>query len=202
MAWAAIAGQQFKRRFFPPVLSLELKSESGELIDVHLRDPQTDAIGVEKARYYHLTVQNSGTSIATNTGVYLTKIMLRGAGSVWHQAWSGDAPLSWRNGEHFPLLREIGASSLDADLFSLVRFKWLELRVAIRPNNLPCDSVPGFPGRWRNSIEMVITVQVKSTEIQSAPNLFHVDWDGGWEDGDAEILQSLRIKYIENIDVV
>ncbi len=98
VALIALFGDFFKKRLFPPKLTMELKSKSGEFIPLKLHDPGIDKTTDANARYYHLSVENKGHSIATNTGVYLTSIMLRGAGGDWHQKWNGEALLSWRNG--------------------------------------------------------------------------------------------------------
>jgi hypothetical protein len=169
VAVIALYGDYLKKRFFPPKLSLKLKSESGELTNLSLHDPVNDKVSMAKGRYFHLSVVNNGISIATNTGVYLTSIMLRGAGGDWHQKWNGDALLSWRNGALYPVLREIGSTAIDADFCYLVEDKWLELCVVegARSNNIPTDLEPFRPGRWRNKIEMIVTVQTKSTESMS-----------------------------------
>ena len=171
VAFIALFGDSLKRRFFPPKLTLQLKSESGELTNLSLHDPVNDRISMAKGRYFHLSVVNHGFSIATNTGVYITSIMLRGAGGDWHQQWNGDALLAWRNGALYPVLREVGSTRIDADFFYLVENKWLELCVVegARSNNIPRDSEPFRPGRWRNQIEMIVTVQAKSTESMSLP---------------------------------
>ena len=193
----ALFAEPLKRWLCSPKFEIWLKSENGELTPVKLKDPVTNQSRSEQGRYYHLSVKNSGCSTAKNTAAYLTHLMLRGAGDTWYQAWSGEAPLSWRHGELYPLLREIGSTPLDADLFALVRNKWLDLRVVIRPNALPTDC--DAPGRWREKIEMVVTVQIKATDAQSEQKLFHVEWDGGWQDGDAEIVRHFRIKPINNV---
>jgi len=204
VAFIALFGDVIKRQLFPPNLSLKLKSDSGESINLSLKDPKTKSVNEAKARYYHLLVNNKGKTTATNTGVYMTSILLRGAGGDWHQKWNGDAPLSWRNGALYPLLREVGATEIDADFFYLVEDKWLEVCVVdgARVNNIPTDSEPFRPGRWRNKVEMIVTVQAKSTESKSAPYMFYVDWDADWEIGDKEILHHLKIKHITDINIV
>jgi len=200
VAFIALFGDQLKRRYFPPVLTLELKSKPGEPIELSLHDPINDTVKKAKGRYFHLSVANNGWSIATNAGIYLTSIMLRGVGGDWHQTWNGDAPLSWRNGALYPLLREIGATAIDADFFYLVENKWLEACVVdgARSNNIPTDSEPFRPGRWRKKIEMIVTVQAKSTESASSPYMYYVAWDGKWEEGDSEILRHIKIDHVQD----
>ena len=202
VAFVALFGDVLKRRMFPPKLALSLKSECGELTNLTLHDPFKDEISKAEGRYFHVSVVNSGFSIATNTGVYITSIMLRGAGGAWHQKWNGDALLAWRNGGLYPVLRDVGSTTIDADFFYLVENKWLELCVveAARSNNIPTDSEPFRPGRWRKKIEMIITVQAKSTESMSEPYMFEVAWDGIWEEGDKEILRHIKIKHIQSIN--
>lgn len=196
----ALFAEPLKRWLCSPKFEIKLKSESGELTPVTLKDTHTGQIRSEQGRYYHLSVRNSGCSTAKNTAAYLTHLMLRGAGGVWYQAWRGEAPLSWRHGELYPLLREIGSTPVDADIFALVRNKWLDLCVVMRPNALPTDT--DSPGRWREAIEMVVTVQIKATDARSEQKLFHVVWDGGWQDGDAEIVRHFQIRPINHISEV
>ena len=202
VAFVALYGDFLKRLLFPPKLKLQLKSESGELTNLSLHDPVNDKTSMAKGRHFHLSVLNKGYSIATNTGVYITSIMLRGAGGNWHQKWNGDALLAWRNGALYPVLREVGSTTIDADFFQLVENGWLELCVleGARSINIPTDSEPFRPGRWRKKIEMIVTVQAKSTEATSLPYMYKVAWDGNWEEGDTEILRHIDIKQIQNSD--
>ncbi len=196
VALIALFGDVLKGRLFPPKLTLRLKTESGELTTLSLHDPVTEKISKAMGRYFHLAVANGGWSIATNTGVYVTSIMLRGVGGDWHQKWNGDALLGWRNGALYPVLREVGPTPIDADFYYLVEDKWIELCVVegARSNNIPTDSEPFRPGRWRKQIEMIVTVQAKSTEAMSPPYMFKVAWDGNWEEGDVEILRHIKIE--------
>lgn len=189
-----------KRWLWPPKFDIALKSASGELTPVKLHDPTTDKISANVARYYHLSVKNSG-SIAHNAAVYLTAIMYKTSGGAWEEKWTGDVPLVWRHAEIYPLWRDIGASAVDADLFELMQLKWLEVRVVVRPNSLPHttrDDLPANPGRWRTPINMIIKVQVKSADGESNPRLFYVAWDGQWADGATEIMQCLNIRAIND----
>lgn len=193
----ALFGDRWKRWLFPPRFSIALKSPSGEPTPVTLTAPD-GTTSVQKGRYYHLEVGNKGT-IATNAAVYLISIMLPSAGGGWHQNWRGEVPFTWRHAELHGAFRSIGLTPVDADVVSLVKDKWVELCVLIRPNALPYSGTPSFPGRWRGEMKMVITVQVKASEGQSNPQLFLVAWDGLWEDGDEEIKRHLRIVPIRSV---
>ena len=179
VVFVALFGERLKRYVWPPRLTITLKSESGEATPVGVEDPKTGEVRREQGRYYHLTVKNGG-SLATNVAIYLTGVMLRGAGNTWYQAWKGEAPFFWRHGELYPLLRPVGLTPIDADLFEWVKDKWLDFRVLIRPNALPGNTIAPFahvPGRWRQPVEMITTVQAKATEGVSAAYLFYVDWN-------------------------
>lgn len=196
----ALFAEPLKRWLCSPKFEIQLKSKSGELTPVTIKAPVTGKTRSEQGRYYHLSVRNSGCSTAKNTAVYLTHLLLRDAGDTWYQAWSGETPLSWRHGELYPLLREIGSTPVDADLFALVRDKWLDLRVVVRPFALPTDT--DSPGRWKEKVEMVVSVQIKAIDAQSEQKLFHVVWDGCWQDGDTEIVRHFQIRPINNISEV
>lgn len=194
----ALFGDRLKRWMFPPRFSISLKSESGEPTPVTLISPDGTR-ETDKGRYYHLQVTNKGT-VATNAAVYLTSVMLPSAGGGWHQAWSGETPLTWRHAELHGFFRSIGLTPVDADFLSLVKDKWVELCVSVRLNALPHDNIPPInPGRWRDKMEIVVTIQVKATEGQSKPRLFHIAWDRIWEDGDMEIRRHLRIRPVDTL---
>jgi hypothetical protein len=53
VAFVALFCDFLKRRLFPPKLRLELKSNSGELTNLTLRDPVNDKITMVKGRYFH-----------------------------------------------------------------------------------------------------------------------------------------------------
>lgn len=194
----ALFGDRWKRWLFPPRFKISLKSQAGAPTPVTLTAPD-GTVRTEKGRYYHVRVANTGT-VATNAAVFLTSVMLPSAGGGWHQAWSGEVPLTWSHPELYGVFRSIGVTPVDADLLSLIKDKWVELCVLIRPNALPHDSIPPIhPGRWRDTMQIVVTVQVKATEGQSEPRLFHIAWDKSWEDGDEEIKRHLCIKPIETL---
>lgn len=194
----ALFGDWLKRWVFPPRFSLSLKSPSGVLTPVNLTAPD-GTVSTKPGRYYHIRVTNKG-AVATNAAVYLTSVMLPSAGGGWHQAWTGEVPLTWSHAELYGAFRSIGLTPVDADLISLVKDKWVELCVLIRPNALPHDSIqPVLPGRWRDKMQIVVTVQVKATEGQSEPLLVHIEWDKSWQDGDEEIKRHLSIRPINSL---
>ena len=47
---------------------------------------------------------------------------------------------------------------------------------------------------------MIVTVQTKSAESMSESYLFKISWDGGWEEGDKEILCQLKIQRIDSVN--
>lgn len=191
----ALFGDVARRKWFPPKLALSLLAPAGELTTVGLQHPVNALAGPrpESARYYHLVLSNKrGWSTAHNAAVYVTRIDLPGAGGEYFMAWNGEAPLSWRHGEIYSLLRPVGVTDLYCDLVSLVRNKWLELLLVIRPNHVPSDCET--PGRWRGPISFIVYVQAKAIEAQSKIMRFSISWDGGWAEGDAEIGRHLSIR--------
>lgn len=195
----ALFGDIARRKWFPPILKLDLLKPCGELTIALLQLPNTiEPPRPEKARYYHLLVSNKrGWSPANHAIVYVTRVDIPGAGGEYHTVWTGEAPLPWRHGQLYSLQRPVGVADLHCDLICLVRDKWLELPLVIRPNRLPTDC--GEPGRWRKAVAMIVYVQVKALEAQSPVVGFTVAWDGGWEDGDIEIERHLRIESFQAV---
>ena len=189
----ALFSERIKRWLHPPNLEINLKSDSGELTTVSIEGPNKESVRPEKARYYHLCIRNSG-STAHNTALYLLSIQLEGAAGEWYEKWTGEVPLRWRHAEIYPLWRDIGASAVDVDLCALVRKKWLQLTPVILPNGFPNDTPDDPPGRWRKPVRLIVTVQLKGTDAESAAITFLIDWKGDWAEGNVEILEQLRIK--------
>jgi hypothetical protein len=196
VAFSALYGDWFKRKYYPPKLLIELASEVGSRAMVQFRDPPTDETILLPGRYYHVVVSNKG-STATDVGVFLTLVKQRDVGGGWRTAWSGKAMLSWPETTMQPFPRSIARTPATVNLVGLVKDKWLQLMVVIPPLALPSNEAPGiggYPGRFRQQTEMVLGVQALAVEGESDMKQFHIAWDGGWADGDSEIVHHLSIK--------
>ena len=182
----ALFGQAFRAKFFPPQLSLRLKSSEGEKSKVQnqFRGPERS----EDARYYHVTVSNARRwSPAHNLQVFLTAIEEPRPDQSLRFTWQGDVPIRWRNQEAVPLSRTVGPDA-DADLCSVIKGKWLEIYPIIKPYNLE--------ERRRESCDIVLRLQGRGDEADSIPVRVRISWDGNWHDGDREMKQHLVVRTI------
>ena len=101
--------------------------------------------------------------------------------------WTGDIPLQWRFQQIYPLARTVGPDAV-CDLCSVVRGKWLELQLLIVPNNLVV--------RYREAVEIVVSVQARAHEGVSPIKRLRIRWDGGWSDDDDDMLNHAVIEEI------
>ena len=76
--------------------------------------------------------------------------------------------------------------AFDCDLCNVVEDKWVELRPLIYPNNLVT--------RRKEATNLVLTLQARGNEGESAIKRFQIAWDGKWEAGDMEMAKHLVVK--------
>jgi hypothetical protein len=84
--------------------------------------------------------------------------------------------------------RTVGrATAADADLL-YVRSEFLKITLMLTPNNFPDTMLGASEGAhfW-------LTLVARGLESESRPLRLTIDWDGRWEDGDAEMRQHLTI---------
>lgn len=189
----ALFGDLFRDKFWPPVLRLELASPEGELTQAVIKAPPNEYEEREKrtvpARYYHLRVSNARRwSKATDVQIVLLRVERRGLDGEYTMEWNGAVPFQWRHQELYPILRTVGAEA-DADLVAVLKDKWLELVLLVRPNNLET--------RHRSAVSLVLHVEARANE-GSAPVLrIRVSWDGGWHDGAQEMRRNCVVEVLE-----
>jgi len=186
----ALFGQAFRSKFFPPKLSLTLAGEFGEATRVAVVPPEGSGQQPrqEAARYFHLRVENMRRwSPATAVHVVLLQVEEPGPDGKLQVRWTGDVPLVWRHNNVFPPYRSVGPDVL-ADLFSVVKNKWLQLHTLVIPFNL--DIIR------RSSTSLVLTVQARATEADSNILRVRISWDGGWEDGAQEMRRHLKVEVV------
>lgn len=183
--------RDFRSKFFPPRLTLKLAVPEGEKAKVRLTwleqgEPKERG---EDARYYHIRVSNDRRQLspAKAVQVFLIRMEEPGPDGELQVKWIGDIPMRWRNQEFFPLTRTIGPP-YDSDLCCVVKGKWLELLPLIAPYNLDVK-------RTQKSL-FVLSLQARANETDSAILRVQISWDGGWEDGDLEMKNHLKVKVI------
>lgn len=174
----------YGRKFYPPRLRIELVSCDGELTSVPIGTPDPDTgellnARIEAARYYRLRVRNKRRwSPATGTRLFLLQVDQQDAAGNFTPVWASDVPIVWKHTAFLGPARTVGPDA-EADLFTIVRGKWLELKLLANPNNLQT--------RFRDGIKLELLVQAKSTERDSPLARVQVVWDGKWTDGAEEM---------------
>lgn len=190
-ALVALFGQAFRSKFFPPRLALKLSVPEGEKARVCLTwfEQGESKERWEDARYYHLRVSNKRRwSPANKVQVFLIRMEEPGPDGEPQIAWTGDVPMRWRHQEVFPPARTIGPSA-DCDLCSVVKGKWLELLPLIAPYNLEV--------KRRQKSLVVLSLQARANEADSAILRVQISWDGGWEDGAQEMKRHIVVKVLD-----
>jgi hypothetical protein len=188
--------RELRAKFRPPILKIDLARPNGLSVSVDLYPPH-QAIPVnprrEKSRYYHVRVSNPRRKADVVNGVTVTllRVERRGADGVYHETWSGDIPVVWRN-ETKDTERRIVGTWADADLCSVVKDKWLELHVRIVPNDLETRYAAG-----EAPIDLAVTVQARGNEVDSDAKRWRIVWDGKWEDGELEMRKHFSVATLE-----
>jgi hypothetical protein len=189
--FVALFGQAFRSRFLPPRLVLKLVKPEGESAKVRLTwvgqgEPKERW---EDARYYHIRVLNERRwSSANGVQVFLIRLEEPGPDGELQVKWTGDIPMRWRNQELFPPTRTIGPP-YDSDLCYVVKRKWLELLPLITPYNLNVKRT--------EKCLVVLSLQARANEADSAILRVQISWDGGWDDGTLEMKSHLIVKVID-----
>ena len=194
----ALFGEAARARLFKPKLRLTLEKPRGEEAKAMIFPPsaEDDIIEIhragegrkEDARYYHLRVSNQRRwSPATQVQVYLLRIDQPGPDGQFSPQWSGEIPLLWQYYEALSPIRTIGPSR-NCDLCSVVKGKWMGLHPAVMP--------VGFGGRYRDTANLRLLLQAQSIEVNSNPLLVQINWDGKWEDGEAEMANHMVVSVV------
>lgn len=191
---AALFGEWVRARLFKPKLRLILEKPRGEEAETGIRSPPTEdgtvEVRKEAARYYHLRVSNQRRwSPATQVQVYLLRIDERGPDRQYRPQWSGEIPLLWQYYEALSPIRTIGPSR-NCALCSIVKGKWVGLHPAVMPL--------GFRDQYRDTANLRLLLQAQSIEINSDTLLVQIDWDGKWEDGEAEMARHMVVSFVSD----
>ncbi|MEQ9640614.1 MAG: hypothetical protein RIM84_11380 [Alphaproteobacteria bacterium] len=184
----ALFGNWFRASLAPPKLNLALKSERGDKTPATIKSPDGSASTLI-GRWYHLEVSNHRRwSPATQVQVFLLRVEERDATGEHKVTWVGEVPLRWKYQGMNPLLRTIG-HSVDCDLCSVVKDKWVSLEVLISPSAL--ETVR--PG----ATDIIVTVQARSIEVDSQMLRIRIAWDGKWSDDADDMAQHMVVREIE-----
>jgi hypothetical protein len=184
----ALFGDRLRASMFPPKLELHLSSRTGGATQVALTAPDGTK-RTELARYYHVRLTNAAHwPKATQTQVYLLHVEAPGPDGELQVRWSGDIPVKWRWAQVHPLQRTIGPQA-ECDLCSIVRNKWLQIHPLVDPSGLK----PYLQWPVGTPADFTLVLQARSNEGDSPIQSFRIQWDGKWEDGDAEMMRHLII---------
>ncbi|SRR5579883_43757 len=184
----ALFGEVFRAKCFPPVFEFRVLKPAGEMC------PITDRNGTHVAdgRYYHFEVRNTRAWVrATHSQLRLIRIERPGPDGQPQIVWDGDIPVRRRHQEFYPTEAVIG-SPVHYDLCAIVKGKEedaapaLSLMPIIKPNNLPAE--------WRGDTHFIAAFQLKCAQRDSEVVRIQFDWDGSWQEGDAEIQKHFRLK--------
>jgi len=184
----ALFGQAFRGKFFPPQIRAALANASGEKTRVRLRwiENNQPTERDEDARYYHLKTWNQRRwSPAQQAHVVLLRVDEPDAAGALIPTWTGDVPLGWRHQDATSLFRTLGPEA-HADICSVVKGKWLQIHTVLQPNNLVTVR--------RSACVVVLHLQVRTNEVDSAVVRIRISWDGGWHEGSEEMKRHLKIE--------
>jgi hypothetical protein len=195
VAIAAIWGDWIRAKLLPPRLRLELSDPEGQRIPQvieYVAPPGFQIINPPQeshvARYYHLIVSNDKPfAVAHEVQIVMTRLEGVGPGGQPQEIYRVPLPLSWRNQRELDPRpwRTLGGRSHEADLL-FVREDGL---LQFTPMAFPRD----FPGLYKESVVLWVTLEAWSIEGASRPLRLKVAWDGKWERGDAEMKRHLQI---------
>lgn len=179
----ALFGNWIRLKFFPPNLMVRLMDKEGEKVDA--RDMATGQ-KVDEARYYHLLVSNNRRWFtATNTYVCLVQLEEPAAGGNWRTTWKASVPIHCRNQASNPLKHDIG-SDMDFDICSVWKSGKVQIHPIIAPYNLTTV--------WKGPCELILSLQARSTEVDSRVVRFRISWDGKWHEGTKEMEDHFTIR--------
>jgi hypothetical protein len=181
----------FRAKFWPPVLRLTLLSAEGLPERIHHPEEKKDGLTLvserfEDARYYHVRISNDRRKLspAKDVRVMLLRVEEPGPGGTSQITWTGEMQMTWRNQQLYPLAREIG-SEADCDLCMVGKDGWLALSVISQPFSLPALR--------KDACSLIVSLQVRSAEVDSPIHRISIAWDGRWADGESEMKKHLVV---------
>jgi hypothetical protein len=191
----ALFGRDLRALFKPPKLRMDLARENGLAVSVWLTPPPSDTVTqphMAQGRGYHFRISNPRRKVDKVEGVSVTLLRVenRGKDGEYHETWSGDVPLKWRNEpDNTPPERKVVGTWADGTMVGVVKDKWLDISMKVIPFDL----------QWRYRVpedmpvDIAMTVQARGNEADSEIQRWRVFWDGKWEDGDLEMRKHLSV---------
>ena len=203
IATAAIFGERI-RAWFGPRLRLELANPHGQPQTLIVTLPGPEAVSLPEdaaahqwqfvaGRYYHVRVTNrTAHPEAREVEVLLTQLDVQGPDGSPQTVFSGTIPLGW---QHYDIRsRTIGRATIaNADLFAV--HAGLTGISDYPPTLFFAPKVPtlDFPEQMFGAQHFWLTLIARGLNGESNPLRLRVDWDGGWDRGDAEMARRLII---------
>jgi hypothetical protein len=193
IATAAIFGERI-RALLGPQLRVQLVNVNGRhhALAVTLPGPTPDTTSVQiiSSRYYHVRVTNrTAHPEAREVEVLLTQLDIQGPDGNPQTVFSGAIPLNW---QHYDIRsRTIGRATVaNADLFAVhAGFNDGQPTLFFTPKVQPID----FPAQMIGAQHFWLTLIARGLNGESNPLRLRVDWDGGWDRGDAEMAKRLIV---------
>jgi hypothetical protein len=189
----ALFGELFRSKVFPPLLDMQLLSLEGEKGIIKYFSKDGTVVRSEDARYYHVRITNRRRfTPAHNVQVFLIRLEEPGPDGQFRVVWAGEIPMRWRNHEINPSSMTIG-HSVDCDLCTVGRDKWLSLSPLIVPHTLNAIR--------QDKCNLIVSLQTRSDKADSSICRIRVSWDGQWEDGDKEMKQHLAVTQLSPLPI-
>jgi len=192
IAVAAIFGERI-RALLGPQLRLQLADPLGQsqTLAVTVPDPSGAApVQIIPGRYYHARVTNrTSHPEAREVEVLLTQLDIQGPDGNPQTVFSGAIPLGW---QHYDMRsRTIGRATIaNADLFAVhAGLNGGQPTLFFVPKIQPID----FPAQMIGAQHFWLTLIARGLNGESKPLRLRVDWDGGWDRGDAEMAKRLIV---------
>jgi hypothetical protein len=173
VAVLAIYGDWIRHKLTPPVLRLELRSQTTFF----------EVIGGKKHRYIHLELGNSGWIRAENPIVYLTKIEQHSDGG-WNAIYrTGKVPLKWQFYDCGAGNPPIGPNRI-WDLACLIEGDGLKLSTRF--------AVAGLEYLHGNQ-RLRINLTAEADHARARSLVVELWWDGTWHDENDEMAKHLSL---------
>ena len=180
-----VFGASLKARFLPPQLKLALDQDGGSPSPVLITAPDGSS-RTERSRWYHVRVTNERRiSPVSSVQVYLLSIAIKDAAGEFKIKWVGEMPLRWQHQEVHSPRRSIGPTGC-IDLCSVIKGKWVELH--------PFVELFALERIYRDVCDLVVTVQARGLEADSAPLRLRIAWNGQWSDDEATMKSHMVVQ--------
>ena len=166
-------------------LRLQLADDIGILTGCCLTKNNGEPVETRE-RWYHLKVSNrTRAPLVTQVQCYITQVDEINPAGKLQNLWSGEVPVHWQGQCTAPAYRDIG-HPVNIDLFSIVEDYSLRIHPVTKPRGLECE--------WRRGAHLLVTIQARGIEAESKPVRIQIDWDGQWDDSDAQMRRHVVVQ--------